>query len=291
LRVRTVLAIVLAVLVVSGLGCVGAWLLVVRSAVPTVAPEPVCTAQAGGEVDLRPDQMANAATIAAVGVRRGLPTRAVQIALATALQESKLVNLGGGDRDSIGLFQQRPSQGWGQPDQLADPRFAAGAFYHALTRIKGWESMDVGDAAQAVQHSAYPQLYLQWGDQAGVLAQAFTAVAGGAVNCAHLAAGDQRGAAAVQALTAALQADWGATPVADVRTGAVTLRAPDAAAGWRFAAWLVAHAARTGVDQVELDGSRWSAVSGRWTVASPAAGGGQRTVTARVFPPARKASG
>src|SRR5262245_58022519 len=110
------------------------------TALPPPAPDPVCVAHVPdaqrspgpaspgtdiGDVSLDPDQMANAATIAAVGVRRGLPLRAVQVALAAAMQESKLTNLPGGDRDSIGLFQQRPSQGWGTEQQLADPRYAA----------------------------------------------------------------------------------------------------------------------------------------------------------------------
>ena len=82
---------------------------------------PSCAVTAGGVVLLDADQVANAATIAAVGARRGLPERAVLVALATAYQESKIRNLSGGDRDSVGLFQQRPSQGWGSARQISDP--------------------------------------------------------------------------------------------------------------------------------------------------------------------------
>jgi hypothetical protein len=91
--------------------------------IPQIGPE--CTVRADGEVTLDSVQMANAATVTAVGLRRKMPEKAIVIALAAALQESKLENLGTGDRDSVGLFQQRPSQGWGKPEQIADPRFAA----------------------------------------------------------------------------------------------------------------------------------------------------------------------
>ena len=104
-----------------------------------------------GTVTLDTTQIANAATIAAVGIRRAMPDQAIVIALATAMQESKLENLDGGDRDSIGLFQQRPSQGWGTPDNIADPRYSAGMFYQALNRVKGWQTMRVTEAAQRVQ--------------------------------------------------------------------------------------------------------------------------------------------
>src|SRR3954447_7046263 len=99
------------------------------------------------------DQAASATTIAAVGVQLGLPPHAVTVALATALQESKLRNLAGGDRDSLGLFQQRPSQGWGTPDQILDPVYSATAFYNALLKVKNWDSLPVNDAAQKVQRS------------------------------------------------------------------------------------------------------------------------------------------
>jgi hypothetical protein len=290
LRIRTVLTVFLVVVVGIGLGCYGAWLVFVRSVIPPAPPQPVCTARADGEASLRPEQMANAATIAAVGVRRGLPARAVQIALAAALQESKLVNLAGGDRDSVGLFQQRPSQGWGEAQQLADPRFAAAAFYHTLVGVRGWQAMDVGDAAQAVQRSAYPQAYLQWSDEAGILARALTEAVGGAVSCAHIVAGDQRGTAALGALTADFHADWGATVAVSDAGGAVTVTAPDPTTGWRYASWLVAYAQRTGVERVDLDGLGWTAGAGRWQATTPPPGG-THAVKARVFPAHGKATG
>ena len=125
-----------------------------------------------GSVKLNADQMANAATIAAVGLTRGLPDRAVVVALATAMQESELTNLAGGDRDSVGLFQQRPSQGWGTVEQIRDPRYAASAFYNQLVKVRGWEEMRVTEAAQLVQRSAFPEAYQAWADEAQVLGDA-----------------------------------------------------------------------------------------------------------------------
>jgi hypothetical protein len=103
-----------------------------------------------------PEQIANAATIVAVGKRMQVPEHGLVIAIATALQESGLRNLDHGDRDSLGLFQQRPSQGWGTPTQLTDPTYAATAFYRRLLEVPGWQQMSVNQAAQAVQRSATP---------------------------------------------------------------------------------------------------------------------------------------
>ena len=90
---------------------------------------------------------------------RGLPDRAVVIALATAQQESGLRNLDYGDRDSLGLFQQRPSQGWGTPEQVQDPVYAAGKFYDGLVQVPGWETGRLTEVAQQVQLSGFPEAY------------------------------------------------------------------------------------------------------------------------------------
>ena len=92
-------------------------------------------------------------------MRRGLPARAASIALATAYQESKLRNLDHGDRDSLGLFQQRPSQGWGTAKQIQDPYYATNAFYDALVKIDGYQTMRITEAAQEVQRSGFPEAY------------------------------------------------------------------------------------------------------------------------------------
>jgi hypothetical protein len=110
-------------------------------------------------VALTGEQIGNARTIAQVARDRGLPERAVVIALATAMQESGLRNLDHGDRDSLGLFQQRPSQGWGTPQQVRDPVYAAGKFYDGLVRVPNWEGMRLTDASQIVQRSGFPEAY------------------------------------------------------------------------------------------------------------------------------------
>src|SRR5665648_1151528 len=122
--------------------------------------EPSCRAKAlGSSATFSPEQSANAATITAIALKRSLPARAATIANATAIQESKLRNLKFGDRDSLGLFQQRPSQGWGTEAQILDPVYAANKFYDALIKIDGYQGMEITKVAQLVQRSATPQAY------------------------------------------------------------------------------------------------------------------------------------
>lgn len=131
--------------------------------------------------------MDNAATIVRVGRDRGLPERGLVVAVATAMQESDLHNVASNavpaslgfahqgveqDADSVGLFQQRPSQGWGSVGQLMDPEHSAALFYDRLVRVPGWESMSVTAAAQAVQRSAYPEAYRKHQDAAETVVQA-----------------------------------------------------------------------------------------------------------------------
>ncbi|MCC9310229.1 hypothetical protein LN042_24690 [Kitasatospora sp. RB6PN24] len=137
----------------------------------------------GKPITMDLDQGEDAATIAAVTISRGLPERALTIALATALQESKLRNLDGGDRDSVGLFQQRPSQGWGTAQQIQDPVYATNKFLDALVKVRGYAELSLTDAAQAVQHSAYPGAYAKHEAHATALAEALTGRAPGTFSC------------------------------------------------------------------------------------------------------------
>jgi cell wall-associated NlpC family hydrolase len=114
-------------------------------------------------------QTANAALIIAVGTRLGVPPWGQVIALATAIQESDLRNLPYGDRDSLGLFQQRPSAGWGTPAQILDPTYTATQFYQALLTVPDWQHLTLTDAANAVQRSAYPSEYAEHETQAAEL--------------------------------------------------------------------------------------------------------------------------
>jgi hypothetical protein len=247
---------------------------------------PTCTVSASGEVELDPVQMANAATITAVGVRRGMPEQAVVVALATALQESKLENRDDGDRDSIGLFQQRPSKGWGTPDQIKDPRFAADQFYTALKRVKGYQKMRVTDAAQRVQRSAYPNAYQKWADEAQILARALTGRVASAVACTVTGAPTLRGAAAATALMAGLKLDWGkglAKSAAAEQAAGLTVAVTDPSAGWRYAHWLVSHASDTGLERVRFADLEWQAAQGKWQPVTADGGIDERKVIAQVF--------
>jgi len=127
-----------------------------------------------------PEQLGNARTIVDVGRGLGLPPRAWVIAVATALQESGLHNLGHlgarNDHDSLGLFQQRSSTGWGTPEQITDPTYAATAFYNHLVRVRDWPSLPLTVAAQKVQISAYPDRYARHESQAGDIVRALFGV-------------------------------------------------------------------------------------------------------------------
>lgn len=125
--------------------------------------------------EITPERMANAKAIIEAGKEMNMPPRAWVIAIATALQESKLENLGHlgerNDHDSLGLFQQRPSTGWGTPEQIMDPNYSAKAFYQALKEVEGYERMPLTVAAQTVQVSAFPNHYAQWEKLAAELVQ------------------------------------------------------------------------------------------------------------------------
>ena len=159
-----VLLVLLGLVVGLGAGLValaGSWL---RAPDPVAAP--VCRAEVadpdGGDplrAELSPERTANAALVVGLAHRRGLPARAATIGIATAIQESGLVNIDYGDRDSLGLFQQRPSQGWGTPEQVQDPVYATTAFYDALVEVDGYAGLEITDAAQRVQRSGFPEAY------------------------------------------------------------------------------------------------------------------------------------
>lgn len=166
---RAVVAGVVVVLVFVGVG-----VLVDRDG-GTLFASSGCTAEVDGlVVDLSLEQAENAALIAAVSVQRGLPARAASIALAAAYQESDLLNIEHGDRDSVGLFQQRPSQGWGTVQEILDPVHSINAFYDALMRVDGYEAMEITVAAQAVQRSAFPEAYADHEADGRALASALT---------------------------------------------------------------------------------------------------------------------
>jgi hypothetical protein len=227
---------------------------------------------------LSTEQAANAATITAIATARELPARAVTIALATALQESKLVNIEYGDRDSVGLFQQRPSQGWGSQGQILDPRYSAAKFFDALVKVRGWETMRLSTAAQAVQKSAHPTAYQRWEDQASTLAKAFTGAEPALVSCSFP---EPTVAASPAKVMELLDLELPATQLsATAQIGELRAGTP-----WATAGWLVAKADRLGIEAVVLDGRRWTRQDG-WRVDSTATTDRIRFEVAKIPPSA-----
>ncbi|WP_460069163.1 heavy metal transporter [Streptomyces sp. YKOK-I1] len=188
------------------------------------ADDPGCRVVSGtgddkARYEFTPEQAVNAATIAAVGTNREMPERAVAIALATAIQESGLRNLAHGDRDSLGLFQQRPSQGWGTEKQVTDPAYAASIFYEHLAKVPDYTELPLTVAAQKVQRSGYPEAYAKHEADAVMLAAALTGTSAATLTCdgrldsgTATAATAEATAAAVtgpDAVRAALSRDFG----------------------------------------------------------------------------------
>nr|WP_245823024.1 hypothetical protein [Brachybacterium avium] len=220
------------------------------------------------------DRVANAALITAIAVDRQLPPRAASIALATAYQESQLQNIDYGDRDSLGLFQQRPSQGWGTEEQIQDPVYSANAFYDELVRIPGYTGADINDVAQQVQRSGHPEAYRDHETEGRLYASALTGQSGPNLVCTLAAVGATVSPEQVRSellrqfpravdsgrLTSALTAASGTLPQPSADAGATALvidPGGDAALGWAVANWAVARAADDGVVRVSYQGRVW----------------------------------
>lgn len=220
------------------------------------------------------DRVANAALISAVAVDRELPPRAASIALATAYQESQLRNIDYGDRDSLGLFQQRPSQGWGTEEQIMDPVYSANAFYDVLETLPGYQSADINDIAQQVQRSGHPEAYRDHETEGRLYASALTGQSGPNLRCTLRPVGataspeQVRGELARQfpravesgRLSSTLDSATSAAPLLPAGAGATALvidAGGDEALGWAVANWAVARAAEDGVVQVSHRGRVW----------------------------------
>jgi hypothetical protein len=270
----------LLVVVVLGAAIAGvvAWL---RSSNPTPPAPQACYASSGGaRYRLDPDQAENAALIAAVGQHRGLPARAVTIALATSLQESKLRNLEGGDRDSVGLFQQRPSQGWGTAEQILDPVYSAGRFYDALVAVPNYQTLPITKAAQAVQRSGFPEAYAQHEPTARAFASALTGYSPSSLTCT-LDRVDPPGTptpAAAAAVVSRVRRDFGELPATvaaaaqqsgpAVVVGTAPLGPDSERVDWSVAQWGVAVADALGLEAVQVGTQRWDRGSGTWKAAA-----------------------
>ncbi len=241
--------------------------LVIRSLMPVIGPVLTgsgCSAAAAHQSVLLDTQQASiASTIAGVAHQQSMPRVAVAIAYATAMQESKLHDLDYGDMDSVGVFQQRPSQGWGPARKLENPVYATTKFFHALQAIHGYARMPVYQAAQAVQHSADGSAYIQYERMADEMASAFTGQRGHAVYCwsdpaspRHLDAG---------AITEGLASTFGRATAGLARPAprhTMQVRIGHARLGWAVSSWLVTHASSYDIHQVRFGGFEWRAARG-----------------------------
>jgi hypothetical protein len=220
--------------------------------------QPSCRAVAlGHEVSFTPEQSANAATITAVALKRGLPARAATIANATAIQESKLRNIRFGDRDSLGLFQQRPSQGWGTEAQILDPVYATNKFYDALIKIDGYQAMEITKVAQLVQRSATPQAYADHEQEGRVLASTLAGHSPGGFGCRLDDATVNTPAATI---AAHLTAELGVPATVQGKT--IQVAGGNAQVAWAAGAWAVAHAEADGIDSVTVGDRTWTRARG-----------------------------
>jgi hypothetical protein len=219
-----------------------------------------CVAEVGkvrAEIDL--EQARWSALMSAISQRRGLPPRATTIAIATAFQESKIHNIDYGDRDSVGLFQQRTSQGWGTIEQISDPHYSIGRFYDALVKVNDYESMAITDAAQRVQRSAYPGAYAQHEDYARALASALRGYSPEAFSCQI----NPKGSGTISRVTDDVKAAFGDLPVAtdgDDASYRLKGKASDVKArGWALAHFLVGNASRLRITDISFGNREWSA--------------------------------
>jgi len=234
-------------------------------------PPPGCQVGTGLQaISMDTGQAAVAATIAGVAARHRLPRQAVTIAYAAALQESQMENLDYGDRDSVGVFQQRPSQGWGTTSQLENPVYATTKFFAALVHVHGYAKLPVDQAAQDVQHSADGTAYQQWAPLAAALAGYFTGAPPHGVSCWYVPPARADLAAAARGLTRT----FGPRGRAGVVIGITTDRSAEAGNGsvavvharqdaaWTVADWLVAYAPDYGISQIRYAGYEWNAADG-----------------------------
>ncbi|HZA05826.1 MAG TPA: hypothetical protein VE617_14770 [Propionibacteriaceae bacterium] len=277
-RAAAVMAVVLALLIALG---VGTFLyLRNRGGTEPVPGQERCVATAADQsvaVDL--EQAQYASIIVGLSVRRGLPPRAASIALATVYQETGIRNLDYGDRDSVGLFQQRPSQGWGTARQLQDPYFATNAFYDALVKIDGWESGDITEVAQQVQRSGYPDAYRDHEGDARVLASTLTGHSPGGFTCLDRSntPGDPDG------LSDSLRKTFGKVRPKTV-DAQVVVDARNTRLAWAYGQYAVANAEVYGVTTVKVGDRTWQTGEfdlPEWTTATPAAKATRVEITVR----------
>lgn len=257
------LSVVLVCLVVG----VGAVVALTRSGRAYFAGDGCTAVVNGSSAQLDPDQARYASIIAAGSIKQKLPPRAATIALATAFQESGMANLDSGHRDSVGLFQQRPSQGWGTTKQIMDPYYSTARFYTALAKVPDYQNLSITDAAQRVQRSAYGDAYAKHETRSRILASAMTGQTPAAFTCTAAHAKPTWTPGQVMTNVAASFGDR--VKVAAASSGVVvTVPAKQGASAdrgqirWAVAQWAVANAAQAPIASVATNGQLWSRTKG-----------------------------
>lgn len=221
-----------------------------------------------GRVSLSPAQARNASIIVAASVERGLPEQAAVIAIATAYQESGLRNLDYGDRDSLGLFQQRPSYGWGTEEQIMDPWYSSGRFYEELVKFTDWETTDVNDIAQKVQRSGFPEAYRKHEANSRAVAAALRGSAPASLGCVNFSPDDTPDRTGLDRV---LEAFGSVLSVAEI-DGGMSITAADEATAWAVAHHAVANSYAAGVGKVRLGDREWTPEGATWSAADDAVG-------------------
>ncbi len=239
--------VVAVVLLVAGFGWL--WSKITGSGPTLMPPSEQCVVTVGEVSDeLTLEQASNASVIVAEGLRRGLPARAASIALATALQESNLRNIDYGDRDSVGLFQQRPSQGWGTVHQIMDPWYSSGKFYEHLVQVNGWQAGDINDVAQKVQRSGVPDGYRKHVEVSKAWASALTGHSPAAVRCIDRG-GDSPD---TKRATAIVQRAFNGSVKASQGQAQITLNSSDPTKLWAATQLVLSTTETTGVTAVSV---------------------------------------
>nr|WP_319946985.1 hypothetical protein [Tessaracoccus caeni] len=213
------------------------------------------------EVILTREQARNASIIVAVSVERGLPERAAIIALATAYQESGLRNLDYGDRDSLGLFQQRPSYGWGTEEEIMDPWYTSNRFYEELVKFDDWETTDINDMAQKVQRSGFPEAYRKHVENATAVAKSLLG-APESLSCVDFSV-DEADATALTPVLDAIGADY------SVEGNQVHIaNTEDKTKAWSAVNMALANSYEAGISQATFDDLIWEPDGSGWSTAS-----------------------
>ncbi|MDO5066180.1 MAG: hypothetical protein Q4D96_02720 [Propionibacteriaceae bacterium] len=263
---RSVVALVVAVCLVAGLGFAGwkgwEWLST------KLTPERCYLQVDGAEEPLRltHEQAVNASIIVAESFNRDLPEQAAIVALATAWQESGLRNLDHGDRDSLGLFQQRPSYGWGTEEQIMDPWYSSGRFYEEIVKFDNWETTDVNDMAQKVQRSGHPEAYRKHETNSRALAGALRGSRPATLACIdRVGSGND---------TTELAKVLDAVPGVEVtaQDTLFTVRGGDSTSMWAAAQLAMTHTRTAGITRITYGEQEWTSTAKQWGTTRSAPG-------------------